>query len=330
MARLLGGRKALPTGIPLERHRVLTQIGDVEAVLAGELDGADVPLLTRVSEWQEFQRITPGRAVSARVWARLRARGPGWVPAVPELDLAGLLTRELDSSPRFDPARASLLGAVVNRERADLREFLRPRAMFLSRQGRWTSAGELLLPGGRGESDEALRAAFAPPDRLLGDGYSGLAVEFFLACREHMVARFDQMVEWAVAAESHDRQRAVLHYLREGEQRSRFQEELRRHGIQGCWLGRLDRAQLAEAGFDEREQTVTLVATGAVPADGGLTAPLIPGNAPPPPIRGGVQRISDWWRRSTPAAARFDANESPASRSREAGPAPPPSRPSAE
>lgn len=297
MVRLLGGRSALPSGIPLERHRTLTRMGNVEAMLADELDADGGAILRQVAEWPAFLNLAPGRIVSARVWERLREYGGEWVPEVPAIDLAALLARELDASPQFDPARASLLGVVVTRERTALRELLRSRALFLSGEGRWTTAGDLLLSGGRGDADEAMRAAFAPPDRLLADEYPEQAVEFFLACREHMVARFDQLVEWAITAETPDRRQAVLHYFRGGEQRSRFQEELRRRGIQGCWLGRLDRAQLATAGFDERQQTVTLVATGAAPPDGGQPVPQFVGFAPHRPIPGGLQRIADWWRR---------------------------------
>jgi hypothetical protein len=88
----------------------------------------------------------------------------------------------------------------------------------------------------------------------------------------------------------------VLVYLREGQQHYRLQQELQRIGIEGTWLAEIGREDLRRAGFDDREQTATLVTLGVVPPE--LTppaGPTEPSRPQPENATAVFARIATWW-----------------------------------
>ncbi len=311
--RLYCNRPVLPTGIDAGAHTALTSIPNLRYVLGGILDEPENErLLVQVVSWGGFARYPSGSVVSDQaVWCGLRALWPNQKPE--RIDLATVIGNEVGDCPDFNPERAARLGAVISRdllremehgtpiqrsEHARLESHLRSDTRFNSRAGKWAPPHDLLIP--RNDDDlreEAMRAAFAPPDRVLADAYDDTGVDFFLACRGQRVAPLDEMARWALTAETEARRVAVLRYLREGDQHYRLQSELHRMGIAGTWLAEIDHETLQRAGYDDRQQTATLVTLGVISAD--LIAPPAPPESPPeqPTAPQHVfAQIADWWR----------------------------------
>jgi hypothetical protein len=299
IAELYQQRCALPTGIPFPGYRALTRITDVRAVLTGQLDTDPSRELMHIAKWASFQSFAAGTIVSARIFDRLTKLSPFLLRPVDRVDLEWLLRAELTSAGQFTPERAALFGRVITRERAEYRTLLAQNARFLSRAGRWERAQDLLLLNDDVEHrEEAMIAAFATPERVLLDRYAGDALEFVLASREFATCTLAEMARWAKSAETAAAQRAVLMYLKEGEKHYRLQKELYRLGIGGSWLERLDREQLAEAGYDERQQTATLVTTGVIPAHI-EPSPSQSVSRRSRPAQASLERVREWWKRDS-------------------------------
>lgn len=323
IAELYQNRCALPTGISLPNYRILTRITDVRAVLADTLDNADSSELKHIAQWPSFQSFVAGTIVSAKVFDRLTTLSPFLLRSVERIDLEWVLRYELANDGLFSPERAVLFGRVVTRERAEYRPILKQEARFLSNANEWELACELLLSNDYVDHrDEAKIAAFAPPERVLSNRYIGDSLTFFLACREYAKHNLDEMARWAKSATTATAQKAVLVYLKEGEKHYLLKNELHRLGIQGSWLEKLDREQLAESGCDEREQTATLVTLGVFPARNsgtplekslspeslvptgmnpsfGVHWPLEPAKLPTRPAKDSLQRIHSWWNQKS-------------------------------
>jgi hypothetical protein len=305
--RLYVHRPVLPTGIDAGAHSALTSIPKLGYVLGGILDKPENKrFLAQVVSWPGFARYPSGSVVSDQaVWSRLHTMLESQHPE--PIDLATVVGNELHDSPNIDPDRATRFGAVISRdllrgmesgtplqqnEHKRLLFHLRNDNRFRSRTSARTPSDQLLIPRNYGDlREEAMRAAFAPPERVLADAYDNTGIDFFLACRGQLIAPLAEMARWALAADTESRRIAVLTYLREGEQQYRLQSELHRMGIAGTWLAHIQPEELRVAGYDDREQTATLVTLGVIPAD--LAVPPPPPRASPNYV---FAQIADWWR----------------------------------
>jgi hypothetical protein len=313
--RLYSQRAALPTGIAAGSHETLTSLSDIKYVLVGTLDAErEEKLLSQVVTWRGFaSHYSPGSIVSQqRVWSRLSKWCSDKDPQ--PINLATIVGNEFRSEPYISPDRADSLGAVIDRELlgrikartshqsseySELCKLLQSNTRFLTQARTWEPPKKLLVPPNVTDSerrDEALRSAFAPPERVLANEYVGTGVEFFLACRGEMSCPLDEMARWARTADTESRRSAVLTYLRKGQQGARLQEELHKIGIEGTWLAEIGYEDLRRAGFDDRKQTATLVMLGVLPSD--LSRPF---NPSPQPILHTSEanhlfsEIGDWW-----------------------------------
>src|SRR5262249_47451471 len=148
----------------------------------------------QASAWDSFRRkFLPGRIVSAeRIWQPLQRLCPALCRRdVEDVRLQDAIGGELGPAHAADPDRASRVGAAVGKgfldqaagssEGESLLRFL-SSVRFLAQDGRYHPARELLLPSAvdSDHADEALRAGFAPPGRVLAGGYVGAGLEFFL------------------------------------------------------------------------------------------------------------------------------------------------------
>jgi hypothetical protein len=304
--RLYAERCALPTGLPGDRFGGLTLLGNVTHCLTGCLD-EDPGLLSHVEQWPALRRrIASGELVSrSRVWESLVNLLPAGSHRADPVDLPRVIEWELESDPLVLHDRAAAFGALITKgfveslegqEGTRLRRALRG-AMFVHAGRGEALPGRLLVCGGRGiEEEEGRRAAFAPPDRRLAPEYQGVALDFFLACREHMVAPLSDMAAWARAAATELQQKAVLRYFREGEQGGRLQEEIYRQGVEGTWLHELAQSgQMKQAGYGKREEAFILVTLGLLP-------PVGPSGKPPPVLSPEkvLPQIAAWWRADGP------------------------------
>ena len=249
---LYANRPALPTALDVPGYQTLTEAKCVEHVLVGHIDGNE-QLLQRVARWESFRgKAREGTIVSeARCWSVLQAACPTLGRSLEKIGLVEILGWELGGQPNVDPGRTVQLGKdlrelleQIERVRGDEEELAKARkvlarANFLARDGHYQPAEQLLISEHDSVDywEETLRAAFAPSGRLLATNYKSAAVDFFVACRGDMRAPLRDLAEWARRAATKDQQAAVLKYLKEGEQRSRLQDELDRMGIEGNLVG---------------------------------------------------------------------------------------------
>jgi hypothetical protein len=255
-ARLYAEKRALPTGLSSAPYRLLTRAEEVHFKACGVLDQRP-QLFEQVSAWDSFRRkFLPGCMVSAeRIWQPLQRLCPSLcLDDAKEVRLQDALSDELGPDHAADPDTAIRLGTAVGKnfvdqvaESVEVEGLLRllSSVQFLARDRRYHPAQELLLPSPFRDdhADEALRAGFAPPERVLSKDYVGAGLEFFLACRGPMEAELEanpeEMAEWAVRAETESRRRSVIEYLLRGERKNDLAVEIREKGTAGTWLGLL-------------------------------------------------------------------------------------------
>lgn len=247
---------ALPTGL-WDEHRTLTRLPDIGFEAAGALDREGV--LRIVSQWSAFrQRVQPGRMVSGSgVACGLRRWGA--LATQPEaIHFATVVEWELTQGQdlRADPETAGRLGQLVTpdflkalkegepsereeQENKALIELL-PKVLFQVADGSWHRPGERVAAGREGvDSDERLRADFAPPEWRLNPAYTGSAVAFFLACLPRLEANVETMADWVLQAADERKRMAALRYLLKGGLREPLAEKLRGREDKNKWLWRL-------------------------------------------------------------------------------------------
>jgi hypothetical protein len=266
---------ALPTGLWGE-YLTVTRLDSLTYRAAGALDKQEV--FEQAAKWPEFQKkVNLGQICSDSAVGKSLA-GLGVLPeAVVSVNLATAVEWEVGDRNHADSDKASLLGALVTKkfkddlaekhpdEHKELTTFLRD-IKFRAEDGSWHRPAELLVPGALAaagaETDESLRAAFAPPERRLGPAYTGQALEFFRACRERFEADIEQMLDWVWMATDPGSRIASLRYLlhKEATQRTplaeRLRERLRRERMaaaQECWLWNVGSEAWWDTSFNEEE-----------------------------------------------------------------------------
>lgn len=310
----LAQRPLLPTGLS-GAFAGLTSVNALRGLVVGVLD-ADADLFTRVAEWPSVSRTyDSGSLISQN---RVLKNIPSGV-----VEESGLAHITLETVLRMETAEAgvasdvaSRLGSVVTREAIRSWESVstpgRPAELdrlrtalrglrFRTRNGDWRVAGELLVSQSltgdveRDRKDELRRAAFAPPDRVLHEEYSGTAAEFVLACRGPLNAPAELLAEWVLHSEAESRA-AALRYLLDGDL-GRHVAQIVRGRRASSWVSELGFTELATLGFTEEEQGRLLPETG-VPRSGLAQmyseAPSAPGSlrAYGPEV---LRSIAAWW-----------------------------------
>lgn len=246
--RLVRQHQALPTCLP-GPYDCLTSLPDIQWRIRGALADPDTWEAASQCLWLA-DHIHPGTIVAPVVAnvidcflreelqdVSLRSivdgslRACAWVEADTAEELGRLLSperlRNMESDRRW------------SKEISDLREHLGTLSFNTSDKG--AAKARLLLIGHSQDADrreEARRAAFAPPERVLSSQYSGSALDFFLACRGDMRATAREMATWILEADDAAQRRAALEYLEQGEQSFRVEQELSdlKPNYANCWL----------------------------------------------------------------------------------------------
>ncbi|MBZ0173019.1 MAG: hypothetical protein K8E66_11600, partial [Phycisphaerales bacterium] len=219
--------------------------------------------LQAVAALPSFKRVVRAdTAVSGRVWKTLATACAG--DEKPQaLGLTSALQREVDEDPRFDVERATQMAfvgekavqAYLNQHRSDNLDASLKRVEFLAVSGSYEPA-ELLLIGTRSD-DECMRAAFAPPDRVLAEAYGEACLPFVVMCRRQLRATAETLAQWGAKAGTPDHRQGVVQYLVKGELRDPMCAELKQHH-RDCWVFSLRRGSPELAGLPEHEAIALL------------------------------------------------------------------------
>lgn len=290
--RLFTERNTLPTGLDAPGYSDLTNLNAVRGVVAGVMDHL-TDVFRVVCGWRSFHAAHPPGTLAAA------SQAGDLLPELPRVDLASAVRLEMET-PLVDPSRAAELGHVLSRESLNkladrggeierVRESLKA-AQFRDADGAWAAPTELVAAGAKGE--EALRAGFAPPARVLAPGYTGTGVEFFQACRGDMQASVEILEGWVHKADTEEKRHAALRYLAQGELRQQLLLRLRLFRFNWTWLKALSRDQMLAAGLNELEQAQLAAATSPP------TTPATPPLSQRPAADRVLERIASWWKKN--------------------------------
>lgn len=320
LAHLYEQRAALPTGLDAGTHNIMTKRCQIVSRLMGCLDEDEALTLFKLAaDWPKVkERLVPGTIVSgSRIWNVLEQLGVVDERQATPVDLAQLISWELEVDDVVSPERSTTFGAVIRPgllqrlestssglpEARRVREMLKV-ARFRSRKNEEVPADRLLVAMATtaDKRDETLRAAFAPDNRLLAEAYTETTIGFFLVCRGPMAARIEDMAEWALVADTDMRKSAVLRYLLRGELRDGLTDCLRSQFKtlpDNHWLKKLPDSQLLR-GFSHRERRMLLLLLDLLPDDAVQPQGPLPLDArreKPAPLdpATALANIYDWW-----------------------------------
>ncbi|NJO64335.1 MAG: hypothetical protein HC836_41065 [Richelia sp. RM2_1_2] len=233
MRYLIASQPALPNGLYGKVYRQLVRLEKIRYVIEGIL--AEKQYFEKIVDWQSFQQnCQPSHVVCNTVWQDVKKLLNESNPAnTIKLRFADVLKWELGDK-QVSPKTAVALGQIVTRDflkqlqstqshtkeydciKAELRD-----VCFLSQDNSYVLASKLLVKNN--SEEERLLAAFAPKSRLLHCDYTDTNLDFFLACREQReTIEPDEMVKWAVAVSTEEKQQAVREYLIKGERKQIF------------------------------------------------------------------------------------------------------------
>ena len=306
---LIAERDALPCGLP-GPYRSLTRLGRATHAAAGLLQ--DESAFVEVTSWPAFAREHgPGTVVAGPVRDALRRLLVDAPPDLRAVTLTDAVRGEVDPELTVDPGLANRLGRVVTPEflrtlrrrqeeqdRNELLEWVK-QLRFRARDGRWHPAVDLLIDDD--DSEETMRARFAPQDRVLAPDYRDAGLEFFRACRpnQQMRAGVELLASWAVAADDAPRRKAVLDYLVGYELSQKLAEHLY-EDFRDHWLKHLTPDSELFDRCDARRRQIILSQLGLLTAS--------PPPKPDPAVRADagsvLAAVYDWWMDHGPEGIR--------------------------
>lgn len=329
LAKLARERDIVPTSLP-GQHDVQTGLARLEGIVKGILD-SDPGAFDAASSLSSFaEKFSPGTLISAREPGRILRRCFGdELGRLEDVTVLSVLHDAIGPGLEVPPQLVATLSGLVNTDtlrdwehggkeaRAEcdaIREFLQA-LRFRTIEGRWSDSRSLLSPVGN--TDEALRAAFAPRDRVLDEAYDEPMQAFFKACRGDLRAPASLLANWIMGAQARSTRSAGLRYVLEGEL-GREVAEILRERKRGTWLEALNHEDLRSYGFEEQEQFRLLaqletsrssflerLGGGAVPPAAAVLRSVDAQDA--------LDRIANWWdREGTAALGAYDARLYPA------------------
>lgn len=303
-ARFVADRPVVPTNLPVP-FAALVRAKDVRFVVHSWFTEQSTVLLAALSLPSVLAKLNLGAAVTASVWKTLESSLSAHSRPV-EVSLATLVVWEIEHEHRFDPGRARHLAFLSDADvrkhleslhSEELRESFR-RAEFLSDSGEFEPAVDLLVPDL--SVDEGLRAAFAPPDRVLSRDYAPDALSFFHQCRGQFQANARLLAGWAAAAQTESLRKSIIEYLLRGELRNEMCAVLSDQ-YPDCWLFQLDRHSAEISALAPGQAIELLAKVGVIRGWGDLPTalPAVRESAAAPSLdpKRVLRTISDWWSR---------------------------------
>lgn len=309
---------ALPSGLWGD-YRTLTCLRNLRHVATGALDRESV--FAVASGWPNFRQQVPVGSICSNglVASTLVSLGVR-MPVGESVLLANVVEWELGQNRSAGPKLAARLGQLITpeflkclkegapenpserdeREHAALSKLL-GEVQVNGEDGSWRKPTDLVVATGEGvDLDEAMRAAFAPPECSLHPDYSGPALKFFLASRPRLDADVQTMVAWVLQAGTLEKRVAALRYLLTGELRDRLADALRHQRSDSIWLWQLSETDWVDTEFsrDELHQIRAYVLRlFDIDLREGLVSPLPPPPPPPPPpLKRHVWTVEELWK----------------------------------
>ena len=250
----------------------LVLLDEIRIVLKDSL--LDNNILLAVSKVDCFRTIfDTSSAITSEMSTWLKLLEAQDEEAFQKWQTVGLLNlfKKLDKNSALTFEDANILGSVLNSEQiknweqpdadisvkvlTDVKQAIDSVAdmRFYSADGTGKRVKSLLTKDNTAE--EALRWAFAPEEYQLSNDYSNKAVEFFVLCRDKLVAPAEKLVEWIVSADDSSKRCASLLYFIKGDLSSQVAEELHKIGLNGQWLGEVDENSVYLENWDEIDKS---------------------------------------------------------------------------
>ncbi|GAA6618700.1 hypothetical protein NUACC26_045110 [Scytonema sp. NUACC26] len=230
MGYLITHCQLLPSGL-YGYHRQLISLDNVKYRVTGKL--LEQSCFLKVAKWSNFLQQYQGNLIARHRWEEvkqlLEAAFDERRYNVRDLQLLDVLKNEIAmNEPKVTPYKASYIGELISKEffngfnisseLSHLQSFLET-VNFLSKAGTYLPS-QKLLDSQSNTLEENLLVGFAPDDRILHSDYNQTALNFFYACRlrRDSVSK-DEIVIWALQAQTDEQRQAVYIYLLRGEKR---------------------------------------------------------------------------------------------------------------
>jgi hypothetical protein len=170
---------------------------------------------------------------------------------IQELRLIWFIRKILQGNTNVNSERANKLGRFLSddifkefdekeKEREKLKEYLND-LKFKSLTEHYTQSNEILIMDEKNHEEEYKRGAFAPDEFIISKNYDSNGINFLIFCRceKGFSANTNKLVNWAVKAEKHEKQKAVLDYILNGNLNNELSNELKNDYYKSSWLKQL-------------------------------------------------------------------------------------------
>ncbi|MDV3001126.1 MAG: hypothetical protein N5P05_002732 [Chroococcopsis gigantea SAG 12.99] len=249
LALILGGdhgigylilhHRALPSGL-YGPYRQLLSMREIRYQVTGKLSERECFL--KVARWPGFQQAYQGKLVNQTQWEDAKKLlGSSFVAErypIKPLRLLDVLKLEIGTDRlSVNSLQAQQMGALFTKdfladfglsssEANEIRNFLQ-ELKFMSVARSYRPSSQLLNDRNSNSDEERLLARFAPDDRVVNFDYKDSALDFFAVCRmRREVISIEELIKWALQAETNEKRQAVRQYLLCGERKEEFGSKL--------------------------------------------------------------------------------------------------------
>ena len=240
MRRLVQERPAVPSEL-CDLYASMVIARNIRFCVSGLLSELANGCFRQVARWESVQRdFPPGQVVSADVGAFLREAELAEV--VLSVTLEQVLSSEIGPQLQVSTTVAHRIGTLFRECRVALEEvgsyasevhhllaMLKP-VLFVGKDGAYHTASDLVCDqpiANLIDSDEVLRAEFAPDSAVLSPAYSDVALVFFIKARGQLTASATTLAAWARHAPG-QKLAAIFNYLIQGDLGQQLADQLGR------------------------------------------------------------------------------------------------------
>ncbi|MCT7973676.1 DUF4433 domain-containing protein [Laspinema olomoucense] len=236
MGHLITHCKALPSGL-YDNYRKLLLMSEIRYRVTGKL--LEEECFLKISNWSHFQTNYQSQLIAQSQWENAKKLlGESFVPehySVSKLCLLDVLKAEIGPESQVIASQANQIGAVISKhflsslsgflEQQELQRFLQ-EVKFMSKAETYLPSEQLLCASSN-EFEERFLVGFAPDNCILHLDYQNTGLDFFWACRSRRKSiSIEELIEWALQAETLEKRQAVHHYLLSGEKRDELAEKI--------------------------------------------------------------------------------------------------------